>query len=51
MTESITDEFVAREVVAGLRLDINRNDGRMKNATITFAEAYNQFRQKEVPRE
>jgi len=47
-TEQISEESAAREAVAGLQLDINRNDIRMKNTAITLAEAYNHFRQREL---
>ena len=47
-TEQITEESAAREAVAGLQLDINRNDIRMKNTAITVVEAYQHFRQREL---
>jgi len=47
-TEKITEESAARDAVAGLQLDINRNDMRMKNTAITLAEAYQHFRQREL---
>jgi integrase len=47
-TEYITDESAAKEAIAGLQLDINRDDVRMKNTTVTLAEAYHHFRQREL---
>lgn len=47
-TEQIKEESAAREAVAGLQLDMNRNDIRMKNTAITVAEAYQHFRQREL---
>ena len=47
-TEQITEESAARGAVAALQLTMNRNDVRMKHATITVAEAYQHFRQREL---
>jgi hypothetical protein len=47
-TEQITEESAARGAVAALQLAMNWNDVRIKNATITVAEAYQHFRQRKL---
>jgi integrase len=47
-TLEFVDECAARQAIVALRLDINRNDLRMRDKTITVAEAYSHFRHHEL---
>jgi integrase len=47
-TLEFTDECAARQAIVALQLDINGNDVRTRNKSVTIAEAFSHFRQQEL---
>ena len=47
-TLEFIDECAARQAIVALQLDINGNDVRTRNKSVTIAEAFSHFRQQEL---